>query len=131
MTEGREGNAPAEAATGAEPNGGRGAGRPTPLLSRTLSYMFRYWPTILVAFLVTVVVSSLSIARPWIQKLLIDNVTLGGSTRELAKVIGLLLGVAVMQVVRAETEDRPGAALPEKPSHRHYRRVHIRPRPGA
>ena len=99
MTEGREGNAPAEAATGAERNGGRGAGRPTPLLSRTLSYMFRYWPTILVAFLVTVIVSSLSIARPWIQKLLIDNVTLGGSTRELAKVIGLLLGVAVMQVV--------------------------------
>lgn len=73
-------------------------GKENPLLSRTLSYMFRYWPVLLLTFLITVIVSALAIARPWIQKLLIDNIALGGSSRELAKVVGLLLGVAVMQV---------------------------------
>jgi subfamily B ATP-binding cassette protein MsbA len=68
------------------------------LLSRTLAFMFRYWPALALTFLITVVVSTLAIARPWIQKLLIDNITLGGSTDSLLKVVGLLLGVAVLQV---------------------------------
>lgn len=69
------------------------------LLSRTLSYMFKYRLSIALTFMVTIVVSALSIARPWIQKLLIDNITLGGSTRRLAEVVGLLIIVAFLQVI--------------------------------
>ena len=69
------------------------------LLSRTLQYMFKYWKIIILTFILTIIVSGLSIARPWIQKLLIDNITLGGETRKLAKIVGLLVGIAVLQVL--------------------------------
>jgi len=69
------------------------------LLSRTLSYMFKYRLSIVLTFIVTIVVSALSIARPWIQKLLIDNITLDGSARRLAEVVGLLIIVAFLQVI--------------------------------
>lgn len=76
-----------------------GKGNEKTLLARSMSYMYRYWPTIAVTFVITVVVSALSIARPWIQKLLIDNVTLGGSTKKLLEVVILLLAVALLQVI--------------------------------
>jgi ATP-binding cassette subfamily B protein len=61
--------------------------------------MFKYWKLITLTFVLTVVVSGLSIARPWIQKSPVDNIALGGDTRKLAEIVGLLVGIALLQVL--------------------------------
>ncbi len=69
------------------------------ILGRTLRYMFAYKYHISITLILTIIVSSLSIARPWIQKLLIDNVFYGAQEQELYRVIVLLVSIAFIQVI--------------------------------
>ena len=69
------------------------------LLARTAAFLKPFWWIECLAFLVTAVVSVLSLAQPWIQRLLIDNITQGGSADVLGRIILLLLGAAVGRVL--------------------------------
>ena len=60
--------------------------------------MFKYWPLLLVGFFLTILAGALSISMPWIHKILIDDISEGGSVDKLRTIVLALVGIALLRV---------------------------------
>ncbi len=93
----------------------KGAGNGAPrLFRRCIAYIGPTWKSQVVALLLTVIVTALWVVNPWMQKILIDNLTEGSSIRFLGTIILALVGTAILRVLFTAVQNVVFARIKER-----------------